>query len=1129
MILLLQEHWLFTHELHILKKLQKHFDAHSKAVDKNCLIMPTQKPRGYGGTSIIYSTQIKVRKLEEGSERVTCVELPEAEPPLIICTVYMPAKGSKKRDDEFRMVLTELQVILETYAKTHGVIMGGDWNASFLHPDDARDKVLVSFIQQQSLRLSKNHPDTPTYSTVDGAESSCIDYIFSTEKVSTVNTWVRESASNTSDHKPVSTEVLVNYKKLPITPSTTSKSKSWKKTDVQMYNALVEEGVTRAGISTILTEFELDLAISKLTSILTAAKDIATPKRRQAQGTVKIFTPAVMDALKVKKEAHWKWKMDGEPRNLDSLTFQAMKDTRRKLRNVQRVVYAEKDTQEIEEIAEAHKTNSHEFHLLVKRRSQSVKVKQLEYLIVEGEKFEAPGDVCEAWKTHFSKLATPDEDSPDSAYYRDVIDIELVCSHQTTPRSQLVSGDVMALIKALNRNKAADIHGLTAEHLLYAGPAALQAITHIMGHIIQSSKLPSSQKVGSLTPVYKKAETHNPFNHRGITVTPVIEKLTETHNLQQSVPVLAPSQNHLQRGFSIDTPPLLAGLLIQEFIRTTPGPIYLCMLDVKTAFDTVWHEALLRQLYLDGIDGPLWMSYRNLYEDAVSKVSWCGHLSDSFPILQGVRQGAVCSAELYKRFNNPLLNLLVSSGVGAKIGHLAVPAPTCADDIALMATDPVELQTLINVVHDFSQTMKYELQPKKTNILVIRPDDTPCEFYLDGHLIERKQAVEHLGITRDKNGDSSLQIQINIEKSRKAAFRLFGAGFHGKNGLPQSVCIRLLTRDIIPILTYGLHIFQLDADSIKPIEVAFRRLTKQILSIADNTGDAILPVLTGVLPAQAVVEMNALAMFGSICRNQNCMENELANRQLSLRTDKSWYQYVKEITSKLDLPLPEELLSNPPSKSSWKTMYKNATCTYWREKTLRLFATYPSARFLNPLAMKFGSPHPVIRYAPGTKVHVKRCATSLQVLTGSYMLQTNRSNFNQHGTKPTCLICRSGPENRIHLISCCPATEHIRCRFRKKLKDILSEHFPAPEHLQQLLFDPPTFTALVLDCTAPAITHSIPIPVTAVRDVIAVCQQLTHCISEERLILLQRIAPSIQKKRKNRPRKSRKPCGPIHA
>ncbi len=97
----------------------------------------------------------------------------------------------------------------------------------------------------------------------------------------------------------------------------------------------------------------------------------------------------------------------------------------------------------------------------------------------------------------------------------------------------------------------------------------------------------------------------------------------------------------------------------------------------------------------------------------------------------------------------------------------------------------------------------------------------------------------------------TVQIQLNIEKSKRAAFRLFGACFHGKNGLL--------------VLTYGQHIFHLNSETIKPIGTA---LIKQVLSISENIGDAVFPVLTGILSAQAIVKFNALAIFGSICRDE---------------------------------------------------------------------------------------------------------------------------------------------------------------------------------------------------------------------------------------------------------------------
>ncbi len=115
---------------------------------------------------------------------------------------------------------------------------------------------------------------------------------------------------------------------------------------------------------------------------------------------------------------------------------------------------------------------------------------------------------------HFSKLAAPDENPPDSPYYRDVMDIEIICSRVSDPTTPLDAEKIEALIRELNRNKAADFHGLTAEHLIHAGPAAIQTIQLIMNQIVLSCKLPSDQKTGALTPVYKKAGSHNPFNQR---------------------------------------------------------------------------------------------------------------------------------------------------------------------------------------------------------------------------------------------------------------------------------------------------------------------------------------------------------------------------------------------------------------------------------------------------------------------------------------------------------------------------------------------------------------------------------------------------------------------------------------
>jgi hypothetical protein len=58
---------------------------------------------------------------------------------------------------------------------------------------------------------------------------------------------------------------------------------------------------------------------------------------------------------------------------------------------------------------------------------------------------------------------------------------------------------------------------------------------------------------------------------------------------------------------------------------------------------------------------------------------WNSQISEEFFIIeQIVRQGGALSADLYKVYINPLLDILSNTGLGGKIGNIYCCAPTCA-------------------------------------------------------------------------------------------------------------------------------------------------------------------------------------------------------------------------------------------------------------------------------------------------------------------------------------------------------------------------------------------------------------------------------------------------------------------
>ena len=131
--------------------------------------------------------------------------------------------------------------------------------------------------------------------------------------------------------------------------------------------------------------------------------------------------------------------------------------------------------------------------------------------------------------------------------------------------------------------------------------------------------------------------------------------------------------------------------VLQEAIlllREQGGKAYIAFLDVKKAFDTVWHVGPMVKLHHKGITSHLWYAINNWYSSSSSCVLWSGQQSSSFLIKQGIRQGGILSPFLYCIFLNELLDQLSSSGVRASIAGIYCGSPIYTDDISLIAASP---------------------------------------------------------------------------------------------------------------------------------------------------------------------------------------------------------------------------------------------------------------------------------------------------------------------------------------------------------------------------------------------------------------------------------------------------------
>lgn len=122
---------------------------------------------------------------------------------------------------------------------------------------------------------------------------------------------------------------------------------------------------------------------------------------------------------------------------------------------------------------------------------------------------------------------------------------------------------------------------------------------NIFNAILTSGYVPYSFRCGLIIPIPKGKNKNYSFhnNYRKITilsnVSNVLEKLIIGRLNRQENP---PQLNSLQGGSRLGHSCLLSGFIFQEATASVRGnkrKVYTAFLDVRKAFDTVWHHALM--------------------------------------------------------------------------------------------------------------------------------------------------------------------------------------------------------------------------------------------------------------------------------------------------------------------------------------------------------------------------------------------------------------------------------------------------------------------------------------------------------------------------------------------------------
>jgi hypothetical protein len=254
--------------------------------------------------------------------------------------------------------------------------------------------------------------------------------------------------------------------------------------------------------------------------------------------------------------------------------------------------------------------------------------------------------------------------------------------------------EVEEVISRMKNGKAGGTDGIVNEMIKNGGEQLAKSITWLFNLVWDWECIPEDWKRGVIFPIFKGGDNTDPNDYRGITLLSVLGKSLEAV-LNKRLYTWCEENGILidqQGGFRAERGCPEMVWTLDETIKWRKRrrmTTYMCFLDVRKAYDTVWFLGLWHRMKEKGIGGKLLRVCKEWYDEMESCVLVRGDRTNWFPIEQGVKQGGILSPLLYSLFINDIALAMEEAGCeGVEVGSQRISILMYADDVSVTNKSP---------------------------------------------------------------------------------------------------------------------------------------------------------------------------------------------------------------------------------------------------------------------------------------------------------------------------------------------------------------------------------------------------------------------------------------------------------
>jgi hypothetical protein len=626
------------------------------------------------------------------------------------------------------------------------------------------------------------------------------------------------------------------------------------------------------------------------------------------------FDDEVREKIKERRAAHAQWLKDD-----DEATWKTYARARRACKRFVMRKKKELWAKFMAKIEDAYENDHKELWRLVKRLAPTgTKVSVAPVRDAAGELAKSEEAILDVWGVYQKKLGTPTVHELEDIGFADRVRKQVQALEKLSPKikpswvdDEITDAEVKDTVEELGYWKAKAADGAQNPMYKCGGPEMTGLLTGLFNHLRNCETIAANWQEALMVNLFKDGDPTDPSNYRGIALISCLGKIYLSIWAKRLGQFGESVLKDTQGGFRSRRSTIDQALAFHEILKSRQiekKKTYVCFIDFRKAFDTVWHDGLWKRLWDSGIRGKAWRIIKNLYKNIQAQVLVGDAKTKSVRMLQGVRQGCPLSPILFNFFVNELARMLEKTGVGVKYCDEIISSLLYADDVVLMADTKEELQVLIDTVDQFCRSWHMDINLKKCEVMVMQPQrgysfcspkdrkEGPCgpacsmaqHWSCRGTKLKVVDKYKYLGIWFTYNLDWTEHINVTLAKADGKTANL--RKLFSNKKVPARAKTLVWLSYVRPTLEYGGEVWKADPQQLEKLEQVQTRSGIKIFALNKKAHRCAIHALMQVPPLK---DRLLRGRFRCYAKLKHMKRDRLARRIIEAKPQR-WIKKVEQ-------------------------------------------------------------------------------------------------------------------------------------------------------------------------------------------------------------------------------------------